>query len=176
MLSQPTNQWYFIFFVCHRKYDWFTRFLSTDHSKAVPLLQFFFVCASVILSLFIYHLSLFWRLGKSVLHDCCITWISSLILFIGLHLWFSHLILIVSRGGNIDAMLSFFRNHENILYNFDPLKHHFYIVKLGLTGVYIRFLISARRGGSYEYPQSMFWAEIWKNIRIFCLITFLFWL
>ena len=62
------------------------------------------------------------------------------------------------------------------LYNFDPLKPHFYIVKLGLTGVYIIFLISAqkhrlwvlvrtasahsleppRRGGSNEYPQSMF--------------------
>ena len=24
-----------------------------------------------------------------------------------------------------------------------------------------------RRGGSNEFPQSMFWAEIWKNIRIF---------
>ena len=30
------------------------------------------------------------------------------------------------------------------LYNFDPLKPHFYIVKLGLTGVYIIFLISAK--------------------------------
>ena len=29
------------------------------------------------------------------------------------------------------------------LYNFDPLKPHFYIVKLGFTGVYIIFLISA---------------------------------
>ena len=49
------------------------------------------------------------------------------------------------------------------LYNFDPLKAHFYIVKLGFTGVYIIFLISAqnidcgyslappRRGGSNEY-------------------------
>ena len=48
------------------------------------------------------------------------------------------------------------------------------MVKLGFTGVYIIFLISAkkhkllysleppRRGGSNEYPQSMFWAEIWK--------------
>ena len=27
------------------------------------------------------------------------------------------------------------------LYNFDPLKPHFYIVKLGFTGVYIIFLI-----------------------------------
>ena len=54
------------------------------------------------------------------------------------------------------------------LYNFDLRKPHFYIVKLGFTGVYIIFLISAqnidfgysleppRRGGSNEYPQSMF--------------------
>ena len=31
------------------------------------------------------------------------------------------------------------------LYNFDPLKPHFYIAKLGLKGVYIIFLISAQR-------------------------------
>ena len=54
------------------------------------------------------------------------------------------------------------------VHNFDPCKPHFYIVKLGFTGVYIIFLISAqnidcgyslelpRRGGSNEYPQSMF--------------------
>ena len=30
------------------------------------------------------------------------------------------------------------------LYNFDPLKPHFYIVKLEFTGVYIIFLISAQ--------------------------------
>ena len=60
------------------------------------------------------------------------------------------------------------------LYNFEPLKPHFYVVKLGFTGVYIIFLIAAQnidsvylsepphRGSSYEYPQSMFWAEIWK--------------
>ena len=65
------------------------------------------------------------------------------------------------------------------LYNFDPLKPHFYIVKLGLTGVYIIFLISAknidcgysleppRRGGSNEYPQSMFWAENMKISEFF---------
>ena len=64
---------------------------------------------------------------------------------------------------------------ETCLYDFDPLKPHFYIVKLGFTGVYIIFLIPAqnidcgypleppRRGGSNEYPQSMFWAEIWKK-------------
>ena len=31
------------------------------------------------------------------------------------------------------------------LYSFDPLKPHFYIVKLGFTGVYINFLISAQK-------------------------------
>ena len=60
------------------------------------------------------------------------------------------------------------------LYSVDPLKPHFYTLKLGFTEVYINFLISAqniecgysleppRRGGSNEYPQSMFWAEIWN--------------
>ena len=49
------------------------------------------------------------------------------------------------------------------LYNFDTLKPHFYIVKLGFSGVYFIYLISAenmgcwylleppRRGGSNEY-------------------------
>ena len=51
------------------------------------------------------------------------------------------------------------------LYNFDPFKPHFYIVKLRFTGVYIIFLISAqkhkllepaRRGGSNEYHNLWF--------------------
>ena len=33
---------------------------------------------------------------------------------------------------------------KTCLYSFDPLKPHFYIVKLGFTGVYIIFLISAQ--------------------------------
>ena len=57
---------------------------------------------------------------------------------------------------------------KTCLYNFDPLKSHFYVEKLGFTRVYIIFLIFAkntdceysleppRRGGSNEYPQSMF--------------------
>ena len=68
---------------------------------------------------------------------------------------------------------------KTYLYNFDPLKPHFYIVKLGFAGVQVIFLISAqnmdcgyslelpRRGGSNEYPQSMFWAEIWKLSQYF---------
>ena len=34
---------------------------------------------------------------------------------------------------------------KSYLYNFDPLKPHFYIVRLGFTGVYIIFLISAQK-------------------------------
>ena len=42
-----------------------------------------------------------------------------------------------------------------ILTSLNPL---IYIVKLGFTGIYIIFLISAQkhRGGSNVYPQSMF--------------------
>ena len=56
-------------------------------------------------------------------------------------------------------------HHENILYNFNPLKPHFYIVKLGFT-LFLLFLLKnidcgyslepPRRGGSNEYSQSMF--------------------
>ena len=57
---------------------------------------------------------------------------------------------------------------KTCLYDFDPLKPHFYIIKLGFTGVYIIFLFllknidcgypleTPRRGGSNGYPQSMF--------------------
>ena len=45
---------------------------------------------------------------------------------------------------------------KTYLYNFDLLKPHFYIVKLGFTGVYIIFLISAQNidcGYSLEPPR-----------------------
>ena len=81
--------------------------------------------------------------------------------------------------------LVFYLITKTCLYNFDPLKAHIYIVKLGFTGVQIIFLISARkhrlwyslepprRGGPNEYPQSMFWAEIWK-ISVFLFEFFQF--
>ena len=34
---------------------------------------------------------------------------------------------------------------KTYLYNYDPLKPHFYIVKLGFTGVYIIFLSFAKK-------------------------------
>ena len=64
--------------------------------------------------------------------------------------------------------------------NFDPLKPHFYIIKLGFTGVYIIFVISAqnidcgysleppRRGGSNGYPQSMFVEAVLTSTHNLC--------
>ena len=83
-------------------------------------------------------------------------------------------------------------NHitKTCLYNVDPLKPQFYIVKLGFTGVYIIFLILLEyidcqysleppcQGGSNKYPQSMFWAEIWKIsgfLSDFFFFSFLRW-
>ena len=45
---------------------------------------------------------------------------------------------------------------KTCLYNFNPLKPHFYIVKLGFAGVYIIFVISAKNincGYSLEPPR-----------------------
>ena len=65
------------------------------------------------------------------------------------------------------------------LYNIDPFKPHFHIVKLGFTGVNIIFRIYAQnidcayyleppqRGGSSEYLQSMFRTKIWKISEFF---------
>ena len=83
---------------------------------------------------------------------------------------------------------------KTYLYNFDPLKPHFYIVKLGFIEVYVIFLLSAQniecgyslepphRGDSNEYSQSMFWAEIRKKSEFlsknfhFLIIKFLVYL
>ena len=77
-------------------------------------------------------------------------------------------------------------SRKTCLYNIDPLKPHFYIVKLGFTGVYIIFLIFARnidcwyslepprRGGSNEYPLSMFWAKIWRISKFFIFFFFFY--
>ena len=67
----------------------------------------------------------------------------------------------------LGIIFNFWIHHKKGLYNFDPLKPSFYIVKLGFTGVYIIFLILLKntacgyslelphRGGSNKYPQSM---------------------
>ena len=64
---------------------------------------------------------------------------------------------------------------KTYLYNFVLLKPHFYIVKLGFTGVYIIFPISAQnidRGYSLE---PMFFSKNMKNYQSFYLKIFSFW-
>ena len=67
---------------------------------------------------------------------------------------------------------------KSYLYNFDPLKPHFYIVKLGLAGVYIIFLISAKKnidcGYSLEPPRLVLSRNM-KNIRVFIWKVFIIW-
>ena len=53
------------------------------------------------------------------------------------------------------------------LYNFDPLKPHFYIVKLGFTGVYIIFLISAQNI-DFQFLEMKF--SIYWNRRVFVML------
>ena len=78
---------------------------------------------------------------------------------------------------------------KTCLSNLEPLKHNFYIVKLGFTGVYIIILIFAQnidcgyslepshRGGSNEYPQSCLGQKSGKyqSLSFFYLKTFSFW-
>ena len=66
---------------------------------------------------------------------------------------------------------------KTCLYNFDPLKPHFYIVKLGFTGVYIIFLFLLKNidcGYSLEPPQSMFRQKILKISDFFLSENFEF--
>ena len=75
---------------------------------------------------------------------------------------------------------------KTYLYNFDPLKPHFYMIKLRFTGVYIIFLISAQkhrlwvlvRTASprrfYQVPTIYVLSRNMKNIRIFLSENFQF--
>ena len=83
---------------------------------------------------------------------------------------------------------------KTYLYDFDPLKPDFYIVKFGFTGYTLFFLFlrknidcgyslePPRRVRSNEYPLSMFWAETWKisvfiwNFHFFFFFFFFFFL
>ena len=55
----------------------------------------------------------------------------------------------ICGNGNIFTLTLFDQSasfhHETIPIYVDPLKPHFYIVKLGFTGIYIIFLISVQK-------------------------------
>ena len=103
---------------------------------------------------------------------CLLTVMICLLFLLGVigRLW--HVFMVIS-GHLLYYFQALSRKHTYII--LIPLNPHFYIVKLGSTGVYIISFISAqkhrlleqhRRGGSNEYPQSMFLSRIMKNIRI----------
>ena len=87
---------------------------------------------------------------------------------------------------NIRPAASEMHHKKTCLYNFAPLKPHFYIVKLGFTGVDIIFLISAQKHRLWvlvrtasprrflRVPTIYVWAEIWK-ISVFYQKIFSFW-
>ena len=67
---------------------------------------------------------------------------------------------------------------KTCLYNFDPIKPHFYIFWCLQGYTFFSYFCSRnidygyslklpRRGGSNEYTKSMFWAEIWKILEFF---------
>ena len=75
---------------------------------------------------------------------------------------------------------------EICLYNFEPLKPHFYIIKLGFTRVYIILFISAQKHRLWvpvrtaslrpfqQVPTIYVLSRNMKNIRIFYLKTSFF--
>ena len=74
---------------------------------------------------------------------------------------------------------------KTCLYSFDPLKPHFYIVKLGLTGVYIIYFCSKHRLWVFvrtastrrflRIPTIYVLSRNMKNIRFFLSEIFHFW-
>ena len=82
------------------------------------------------------------------------------------------------RGHFLRCALNIWAIMKTRQYNFDPLKPHFYVVKLGFTGVYIIFLIllrnidcgyslkPPRRCGSNGY-HNLFCTKIWKISEFF---------
>ena len=98
-----------------------------------------------------------------------------------------HLILVNKNQQPCSNVISTYPITKTYLYNFDPLKPYFYIEKTGFTQLYNIFLIAVqklrllysleppRRGGSNEYPQSVFWTEVWKTADFFYVKTFSFW-
>ena len=61
------------------------------------------------------------------------------------------------------------------LYSFDPLKPHFYIVKLWLTGIYIIFLFSKNIEAVLTSTHNLCFEQEFEKYQNFYLKIFLFW-
>ena len=58
-------------------------------------------------------------------------------------------------GGFVNGVFVIMSITKTCLYSFDPFKHHFYIVKLGFTGVCIIFLIFAQNHRLWEVVRTV---------------------
>ena len=64
---------------------------------------------------------------------------------------------------------------KTCLYSFDPLKPHFYIVKLEFTGVYIIFLISAQKQIVGTSTHNVCFEQKYEKYQNFLSVNFHFW-
>ena len=62
-------------------------------------------------------------------------------------------------GGRFQLM-----HQGNALYSFYPLKPHFYTVKLGFTGVFINFLISAQKHAVLTSAHNLCFGQKYEKI------------
>ena len=122
-------------------------------------------------------------------HVFCLLWVFLLVLFVSLLCSVivaipRRLLYFLFKSCSEDTVKMFRKYYspeaitKTCLYNFDPLKPHFDVVKLGFTGVNIDYGYSLEPpcgGGSNEYPQSMFLSRNMKYIRVFYLNFFSFW-
>ena len=80
---------------------------------------------------------------------------------------------------NVASVLYLFVIKTTYLYNCDPIKPHFYIVKLEFTGVQITFLMSAQNidcGYSLEpSTRNLCFEQIYEKCQNFNQKTFIFW-
>ena len=60
---------------------------------------------------------------------------------------------------------------KTYLYNFDPLKPHFYLVKLEFTGVYIIFFYTERKKKRRVNFIPKFHSSLKKFVKYFTMIT-----
>ena len=141
-------------------------------SKVVPLLQSSFVCASVfqmllfVYPLFVPHFCFLWCLGRTVLRDCDISWVSYLIFLRNTRACRKQLKW--NYPGKMQTRSTAFPNIKKTrvfkyIENFTSKKWKFSaknsdILHISAQNIDCRYSLEPPcRGGSNEYPQSMFW-------------------
>ena len=120
-----------------------------------------------------------WPLFPTVRHDNFVTAFNLIYHMHMLDMRRLYLSFVSHRKADIHVTFAASRKHAYIIFTY-PIEPYFYIVKLGFTGYTLSFLFLIENIdcgyslGSNEYPQSIFWAKIWK-ISVFLSENFQFW-